>query len=394
MRIAVISDIHAYEDGGGGPKPSFLNTRLPEDQPARHPFAGLMQLIGGDGTIRADILVCCGDIGDKASPAGIDWAWKWLDRIRVELGASRTFATSGNHDLDSRYLYTDHDAKGVLQALNPLYPLDDADANDRYWSRNFAVELANDCRIVTLNSAAYHGVDDEWEHGRVSARTLTRLQQALVDSPNQLANVLICHHHPFRLGDIDLDDYSEMKGGDALLALLGSGAFGRWLIIHGHRHWPSLSYAPGGATSPIVFAAGSFSAVLYPELGTRARNQFYILDLPISDYPAMGLGLVGEFHAWDWSSNVGWIPAHEGSGLPHRGGFGTRDGGDLIAAQIADQFTATTDPFLSWEDVCAQSPRVRFLLPTDIAMCTRALEEEYGINVLTRDGYPMQIGTP
>jgi 3',5'-cyclic AMP phosphodiesterase CpdA len=393
MRIGVLSDLHAYAGDPPPLPPSLLNTRLPEDQPAQHPFVGLAQLIGSE-KLSADLLVCGGDMGDKANPEGIAWAWQWIHRIAHELGADRVIATSGNHDVDSRYIYTDHDAKGVLQSLNPPYPSSDEAMNDRYWARNLVVDTIGDVRFVVLNSAAYHGVGEEWEHGRISLRTLAYLKKALDASAPATANVLLCHHHPFRFGDIDLADYSEMKGGETLIELLGSGEHGRWLIVHGHRHWPHLTYGPGGATSPVIFAAGSFSAVLYPELQSRARNQFYILDLPVQDYAAIGQGLVGEFWAWDWITNVGWQPAQEGSGLPHHGGFGSRQGGDLASDQIADAVTASGNSFMSWEQLCSQLGWLRYALPSDIALCVKHLQSKHGLAVLMDHGRPAQVGQP
>jgi predicted phosphodiesterase len=394
MRLGILSDLHAYAGEPPAPPPSLLNTRLPEDQPAQHPFVGLADLIRGE-TLRVDALVCCGDIGDKASPEGIAWAWKWIHRIGQELGADRVIATSGNHDVDSRYIYTDYDAKGLLQSLNPPYPFPDDAVNDRYWARNIVVESVGDIRFVVLNSAAYHGFGEEWERGRISQRTLSYLKKGLdADLPPKLANILVCHHHPFRFGDVNLADYSEMIGGEALIDLLGSGEHGRWLIVHGHRHWPHVTYGPGGGTSPVIFAAGSFSAVLYPELYSRARNQFYILDLPVHEFAAIGQGLVGEFWAWDWIPNVGWQPAQDGSGLPHHGGFGSRQGGDLASDQIAATMTASGKAFMSWEELCNQRSWLRYTLPSDLALCVQQLQSNHGLAVLTDHGRPAQVGQP
>ena len=74
--------------------------------------------------------------------------------------------------MDSRLLYTDHDARGFLQSLTPRFPDRDENVCDRYWSRHFAVLGWTDLRLVVLNSSAYHGAlpkngIPEYEHGRV-----------------------------------------------------------------------------------------------------------------------------------------------------------------------------------------------------------------------------------
>jgi predicted phosphodiesterase len=360
---------------------------LPEDQPGEHPFADLERLITARGW-EADVLVCCGDIGDKAVPDAIAWAWNWLKRIQRALGAAHLFVTSGNHDLDSRYLYNGHDAKGTLLGLVD-YPFADQALNNEYWARSAVVVSEPDFNIVVLNSAAHHGVNDEWQHGRVTPRTVNYIQERLVSMPRGRANILLCHHHLYRFGSVNLDDYSEMIDASMLLELLGSGAHGRWLVLHGHRHWPNLEYAAGGGSSPVVLAAGSFSAVLYAELQDKARNQCYLLTLP--GPAALGLyNLSGTFLAWDWIGGMGWLPAKERSGLPHRGGFGNRRGGDLVAEEIAQHIDAAT-PVHTWDRLCQLIPDLPFLTPRDQSLCIAGLKAR-GLDVLDRDGQPAQVG--
>src|SRR5207247_8648242 len=87
-----------------------------------------------------------------------------------------------------------------------------------------------------------------------------------------------------------------MLGGAELLQLLSAGDYGEWLVIHGHKHLPKLSYAQGAtAATPVVFAAGSLCACLASRIQAVARNQFYILDFPLDLFPTVGL--VGRFHA-------------------------------------------------------------------------------------------------
>src|SRR5450759_3743692 len=96
-----------------------------------------------------------------------------------------------------------------------------------------------------------------------------------------------------------------MRDCDRLIDLLGDGNLGQWLIVHGHKHFPNIAYSAGAAQSPVVFSCGSFSARLSPELQTRARNQFYIIEIPLKKVKV--LGLVGKILAWDWSAGKGWI---------------------------------------------------------------------------------------
>ena len=74
LTIAIISDLHAFDDAQGKEDPSYLSVALPENEAARHPISGLLHLINKEG-LRADLLLCAGDIGDKARPIAIKYAW-------------------------------------------------------------------------------------------------------------------------------------------------------------------------------------------------------------------------------------------------------------------------------------------------------------------------------
>ena len=47
-------------------------------------IGGLLKLIR-DEKLKADVLLCPGDIGDKADPAGIEYGWKALHRVAEAL---------------------------------------------------------------------------------------------------------------------------------------------------------------------------------------------------------------------------------------------------------------------------------------------------------------------
>jgi predicted phosphodiesterase len=396
LRIAVVSDLHAYDIlQDGEATPSHLCTISPEDQPTLHPIAGLLDRIDKDG-LTADALLCCGDLGDKSRPAGIKYAWERLHLIKARLKADDLFVTSGNHDLDSRYTHSD-DAKGVLQSLTPMYPLADENLTNKYWSRNYVVLTQDRYRIVLLNSSAYHGTrNEEFAHGRVTIRTVEALKtelETLEKAYHRDLNILVCHHHPLKYADIGDPDYSDMEGAPRLVDALGSGDYGHWIIIHGHRHQPRLTYATGPSTAPIVFSAGSLTAVLYPELQLLARNQFYIIEFPLDEIKTLGLGLIGTFQSWDWVLGLGWRPASRNSGLPAYGGFGNRHILPMLD-NIEAVINSRGEPWtLDWEDVVTEVPGLKFLLPSDLETLIKRLKTDKQLNVLRDDnGQPAQVG--
>ncbi|MDQ1592586.1 MAG: hypothetical protein QOG71_3213 [Pyrinomonadaceae bacterium] len=397
LKIAIVSDIHAYDHLNDDKEaPSFLCTVAPENRVSHHPIAGLLKLID-DQSIRADILMCCGDMGDKARPAGILYTWDKLHVIKRKLEAKTLAVTAGNHDVDSRYKYTDYDAKGLLQSLVPPFPCEDEKLNDKFWARNYIVFSEPDYRLVILNTSAYHGAKEgEFEHGRITPRTVEALKaelEVLEHEQPRRVNILLCHHHPHNHGDIEDKDVSLMEGGAKLLELLGSGDYGNWIVIHGHKHHPRISYAAASISPPIVFSAGSLCARIYEELQGQARNQFYVITFPLSDLDTLELGLIGTFQAWDWLPGIGWQRATLRSGLPASGGFGNRGDITSISKTIATIFASKKQPWVEWNEIIGAFPQVSYLLPISLQAIIKKLESNYNLTVSRdSDGQPLQIG--
>lgn len=211
LRIAIISDVHAYSQArtsDSSPAPSFVEISNPSVLAGRNPFVAARELITREG-ISADILINCGDMSDKAQPDAIDHTWRETNKLAEALGVEQIIATTGNHDLDSRGEYTDHDARGTLLSLKD-FPFTEESLNNEYWARNVVVMETDKAQWVVLNSAAYHGFKDEHAHGRVSPSTLEYLKRRLSKTSNEKLNILLCHHHVYKIGDVDLSDYSAL----------------------------------------------------------------------------------------------------------------------------------------------------------------------------------------
>ncbi len=383
----VISDLHV-SDPALVKSESWIAPDGDESDHRNHPLAGLDQLIKSE-SLNCDVLLCPGDVGHKSYKAGINYGWRWLQTLGVSLGAG-LLATAGNHDLQTTGRRPSPTA--ALRALRPRFPTaDDAFCNE-YWGRHFAVIQMAKFRLVLLNTCANQVDATSSTQGKVDAATLNELEDVLRAMPPADVNILLCHHHPLRYGDIDLLDYSEMNGGHLLLERLGSGKIGQWLVIHGHKHWPHVVYATGGATSATVFGAGSASAVLYPELATKVRNQVYLIEIPL-DVVATA-GLVGVFRSWEWSSATGWRIARGGNGLPPKGGFGSRIEINVALDAITREVVSAPSPFLDWEQLVAKLPWLRYVLPNDIDAICDQLEADRGIRVLSYAGSPAFVTKP
>ena len=385
----MLSDIHAHSKArleSGEAAPSYAEISAPELAPV-NPFTALEELISREA-LSAEVLVSGGDMGDRATPEAVQYAWSRIRRLAPALNSTVMLAATGNHDMDSRAI-NNFDAKAILQGLED-YPFGDTLMKNDYWANNVVVQEHPAFRSVLLNSSAYHGYAKEWEHGRVSQRTREYLKQRLRETVDPGLNVLVTHHQVYKYGSVDLDDKSEMQEASALLEDLGSGEFGSWLVIHGHRHWPAISHAGGGRGAPIVFSAGSFSAVLWKELQGRARNQFYILDL---EETRPGDPIRGRFRAWDWVSDQGFLRAQPRSGLTYCGGFGGALNGAQLARQVSDHFETLDSGYVAWADVEAAVTDAAYTMPSDFAQFKRVLKETYGLTLLQDDdGIPTQLG--
>lgn len=388
LKIAVASDLHAYQPiDGESSCQSHLKVLGASDSVSLDPLRHLSELIESE-QLKADLLLSPGDLGNKASVEGIKYAWKSLHEIGMQLQTHLVTASSGNHDLDSRHQSFSADPTETLQRLVPSYPLPDESDNNKYWARKFALIKTESYRLIVLNSAAYHGgKPEEIDHGRISPFTISRLEKELSESSVTPVNIVLCHHHPQQFPEISEDDdtYDIMKNGQQLLRMLGNGENGNWIVIHGHKHHGRIAYSQGGNSSPFVMAAGSFSAAIYPKLQSQARNQFYLLELPLNN-PS---GLVGTIKAWDWTPR-GWIPAMpDNSGLPAVSKFGCRDSSQNLARrvnQLLENYVVK-----DWDDILLSVPEVEFLLPEDLKTLKNVLDKQYKIKVEFENGTPKQL---
>jgi predicted phosphodiesterase len=387
LRIAIISDLHAYEAEVGPAAPSYFCIRDTSRSPGSNPIAALEELMKSEN-LRADIVLCPGDVTDKAHPGALAHGWRVLNDFKAPLQASFLAATTGNHDVDSRLTYSSYSLTDALKNLAPAYPLPDCDQaeNNAYWGRGFAVVDHQMVRILVINSSGQHGTADECKRGRLGARELDEIDRTLTGTSRTI-NIALCHHHPHQHMEIGLGEDDVMRGGQLFLDMLGSGRHGRWVVIHGHKHHPKITYSSGGAASPVVFASGSVSAQLYPSLATVARNQFYIMTLESNPLPDVTLG--GTVACWDWAAGAGWRKAGDTSGLPHEFGFGCRHDPRAVAERVAGHLSS---PVMKWHDVLRVVPELRYMLPQDVALVIAHLATDFSVNADPATGTPTSIG--
>ncbi len=386
--VAVVSDLHAYQKvSSGSQRPSHLKVGSTDTQPENHPIVGLKALIASEN-LHADLLLCPGDIGHQACPVSINYAWNALQEITSAIGASDIVATVGNHDVDSRYIFKNADANQTLKNLSN-FPLRDVNSNNLYWAREYATVKKPPIAILTFNSSAHHGKEaNEKNHGRITNEGLSLVRSQLTEFQNLPIKILLCHHHPHQHSELNLGAADIMDRGQQLLDVLASDPDGTWLVIHGHKHHPKITYASGGSSSPVVFAAGSLCSELFLELQTAARNQFHLITFDLDDIQR--LGLVGEVKSWYWLYGAGWAPAKPTTGLPYKCGFGCRGQVSNLADRVAH---LAAGELKNWEDVLLQIPELRYLIPQDAELLRQELYKRHKFRVVDdQNGVAAEVG--
>lgn len=378
FKVAVVSDIHAYTNTpAGASAPSRLKANDLNKPPTQHPLLALHAMIR-EQNLKADYLICPGDLCHKADMGAAQYAWTEIEKLAQMLQVRRFFGVTGNHDLDSRYVTPGTtDPKEALRAMQPAYPIPGADsegANTSYWANHFAVLTDTGVRALLIDTCSTHGLkENEIDHGRITPQTLGRIRTSLQHNAGEHAiNLAICHHHPQQHSELELGEYDFMRDGQQFLQLIGSGEFGSWIVIHGHKHHPKITYAAGGNTSPVVFSAGSFSVLLDPQHGSQ-QNTFHLLEI---ESDAVGSTLRGQARTFEFDFGRGWRSANEDSAIPYQAGFGFR--GDLH--QLAEQVAAAIpDNMKTIGELAVQLPSLRYLLPSDRTHLFAVLRRRNGI---------------
>lgn len=389
VRIALLSDLHAYHPAPGSTQagPSYLPTNPGVTDP--DPFGDLDKLVERE-TLRVDLILCGGDISDKADLRGFQYAWERLNALKRKLGAEHLIATCGNHDLNSRHIAADEDPdpKGALQTVEPQFPFEDARLTDHFWARNFAIlSPLPGVSVVVLNTSAYHGgKDDELHHGRVSQRTISAIEKQLQAADQADLNVLLCHHHVRPLQGIwaNAPDPEYMKKGTELLGMLTKCTASPWLVLHGHRHIPNLEHSLDPAC--VVVGASSFSGQLQGGL-----NQFHILDIEVDE--GAGQPMRGTIDTWSWNRPTGWSRRHTASedGFPPYCGFGSTSLPRGIVVRI-EQALGSAPAYMEWNDLVAQVPDIKYMTPAHFQQVEVLLERAKISLMRDREGRVSQVG--
>jgi 3',5'-cyclic AMP phosphodiesterase CpdA len=397
MKLLILADLHAFQ-GERKPLPSLVNFSDADRTASSDPLLGLRKLFQENEIEVPDLLLCAGDLADRADPIALKSAWSELASIQADFEIPHFVATCGNHDLDSRCLENRFDPKGYLRKLVPSFPLPGYGKNDveqlKYWSNNFSIVEGPNWRILTINSCAYHGYGPdsrpELDHGRISHHTLDEIRseiKALDGRMNQKFNICLVHHHLREMRTDAHPDKSRMQGSEDLLGLLSQAEFGEWFVVHGHVHRGEI-YGERGNSGPIVLSCASFSVSLAGDHLNPSANQFYVVEF---DQPAGPRHRIrGQLKAWDWSASYGWQQASVRKGsIGPISGFGFR--GDIPSVAEKIMLEVRAEGKITWSSALSSFSELKHFLPSDRDNLVIELEADGDIKVSREGETPREI---
>ncbi|NOJ12926.1 metallophosphoesterase family protein [Vibrio splendidus] len=357
VNFLIVSDLHSTVEE------ELKDSKLifhPKTQTSEHAnaFINYVKELGKD----IDYLVCPGDISNKGDVDGFKAGWSFLHELKDQVGASNLLCVPGNHDHQSRpgeQFSVIHE----LKFIQPSFPTNCHQSNTMFWGWHWMHQEFDKFNLIKLNSSAYHGINDEYKHGRVAVETSDQIHDYLKSQQfeEKEFNILLCHHHPIPMDDVDETfDYEVMEGGQHLLKKLDEANVGPWLVVHGHKHFASVSHGmTQRSTPPVIFSAGSLGASLYPQIEDRTANQFYILTVDLDKTSHEGC-LVGTFEAYSWNLMNGWHPS-QCNHLPHKGGFGAPKKPHALIRELKELLTKGT--YLDKTDLASVQSEIDYYTP-------------------------------
>ncbi|WP_313457151.1 metallophosphoesterase [Stenotrophomonas sp.] len=385
VKIVVISDLHYRKHANNEVRPAAAA----RGAVGYDPVAAFVDALRRDD-VRADYVICPGDITDRASPEGLKLGWEKLNEIKEVVGARHLIAATGNHEVCSRDDNPSHDAAGnaeasvdplgMLQALSD-YPSSHWNGVERkwiYWGKGYEFISDGSVLFLLVNSSHFHPTMrmNEFERGRISDYALKLLSDEIdqkIEESGAKIFIALLHHPPVSheslthsLGRI------EMFNGSRLVEVLENSGF-PWLILHGHKHAGRLIMAQGAGNQPIVFAAGSIGADLVGhQVGLHTKLQGYVLSLQVSDeaLPA----LKGSVTAYAWVDNS-WVPATATNhGIPTGCGFSSPGVNvNAMAESLRDKVAEQNADFLTLSEMQGVVPELRYLMPKQVDQFRRAV---------------------
>lgn len=348
--------------------------------------------------LKADLLICPGDITTHAEPTALAFAWEKLNELAQALDCKILATATGNHDVISRLpdaknpirdLNATHGIVENLKQLNPPYPLVDLKQSDNiiahqnrvnYFGSDYLVyDETEEYRLVVLNSCSVHTSDAQsYERGHITKSTLNWLENSLQENSKKKLGILVCHHHPIQHDEHELGSYDFINGGTKLMDVLSNN--GSWLVIHGHKHHAKLSYHMIGSKKITVFAAGTLSSHKN-SLAKDFANQFYIIEADSSKKTGTAKG---KLKTYSWRGTHWSLSKSRNDGVFTGIGFGDIGCLEELSETLADEVVSPM--LVKWEDLKEKFPQLHYCVPKDLEHLENYLRE-YSVDMVISEEF-------
>lgn len=350
-----------------------------------------------------DLLVCPGDISNRADEVAFKKGWEFLKKVQEDLAIPRLLCVPGNHDHKSRKVKSRKgksrkgkssvgdqlSPKHGLQFMEPAFPVDDFCDRSHFWAWNWLHVDNNNYDVVMLNTSAYHGYKDgEDSRGRIAIETCNQIgEQVSKISNNKDFSILLCHHAPYKMEHVYAgEDNQEIQGAQNLIHVLETSNDFPWLVIHGHKHFVEVRYALSKKNSPTtLFSAGSLSAKSYTPAYV---NQFHILKINLEECRRLGR-VVGIFQTHtkkpgrDWELDQGDISSPSG-------GFGGNVAIPEVANEILNAVNSDAAKFLEADELDSFNEKIEYCTNEDLKTLVKRLKR-LGLEIFTTNNKITQV---
>lgn len=358
LRIAIISDLHCRHSKYKTESETVNNTYLFSDRMRspikQHPAQALISKIK-ELNIKADMVLCPGDITDKTDPQGLITGWSFLEEIKDALGAECLIASLGNHDVDSRQIHNTYDSFNMPTRLKSNFPFINEIAKYKYYSKKYCFIEVDDTLIFNYNSVHSHTNKVDCLTSLISDDILENIEEELktYSTKNFKFKIALTHHHPTKHANIGIEykDSDVIEKGDKLLELLDKYDF--QIFIHGHKHIPRLMYY----NSLPVLSSGSFSSLMNIK-DTGDKNMIHFITLYSEQK-------TGEIKTFEFTNGLGWSGDFNSSKFPSDTGFGNRSSIQDIISKIKTYFDSENKDFIKFNKVINDLPELKYLIPVD-----------------------------
>lgn len=335
--------------------------RIPINQ---HPIASLLALIQKD-SLTCDLVLCPGDLGDKADEQGISSSWGFLEEIKQKFKAQLLIAIPGNHDINSRK-NLGKEPFSYIKNFHENFPVTDEKLKSQFWSAGYCFIKTDKIILLLLNTVHNHLDPDKANTSSIEKETLEKIEQELQGMGcNDIHKICVLHHHPIKHSNIrNWKDSDSLDNGDDLISLLNKYSF--TIVIHGHKHQPRLiEYS-----SLPIFATGSFASFANLQ-ATGLETMFHIIELKDENK-------FGTIISWQFDLINGWNQK-ENKIFPPRIGFGANLNIGELALRINEIFDKAGRKPIFYDDIIKEISELQFLVPDKLIELNQILKEKYKI---------------